>query len=248
VFSFSFQLFANSILVSTGLYIFSKEFSKEQEISTESIANALRLSKISTIATTLKRTASEKFNGRYSIDSGHSLRRQNGTHLFNNNIFDSDDDDRTVTSNPILNHKKHKIMRQEQVNRRSLIGRSSVVKHRARSVEKHSERFGQMKKTKEQIQKLKKLKLVKKRRKNKSRNQNQMVEMTNIITMPIEVASAAAVAAAAVEEKEEKEATITGNFYRIDKGTGESDGEEDPVIVNMNENEMFHHKRKESCK
>jgi hypothetical protein len=142
-------------------------------------------------------------------------------------------------------------MRQEQVNRRSLISRSSVVKHRARSVEKHSERFGEMKKTKEQIQKLKKLKLVKKRRKNKSRNQNQMVEMTNIITMPIEVASAAAVAAAAVEEKEEKEekeATITGNFYRIDKGTGESDGEEDPVIVNMNENEMFHHKRKESCK
>ena len=225
---------------------------------TESIANALHLSKISTIASILKRTASEKFNGRSSIDGGHSLRRQNGTHLFNNNIFekDSDDDDRTVTSNPILNHKKHKIMRQEQVNRRSLIGRSSVVKHRARSVEKHSERFGEMKKTKEQIQKLKKLKLVKKRRKNKSRNQNQMVEMTNIITMPIEVASAAAaVAAAAVEEKEEKEekeATITGNFYRIDKGTGESvwvdDGEEDPVIVNMNENEMFHHKRKESCK
>jgi hypothetical protein len=245
-------LFANSILVSTGLHIFSKEFSKEQKISTESIANALHLSKISTIASTLKRTASEKFNGRSSIDGGHSLRRQNGTHLFNNTIFekDSDDDDRTVTSNPILNHKKHKIMRQEQVNRRSLIGRSSVVKHRARSVEKHSERFGQMKKTKEQIQKLKKLKLVKKRRKNKSRNQNQMVEMTNIITMPIEAASAAAAAAAAaaaVEEKEEKEATSTGNFYRIDKGTGES-GEENSVIVNMNENEMFHHKRKESCK
>ena len=140
-------------------------------------------------------------------------------------------------------------MRQEQVNRRSLISRSSVVKHRARSVEKHSERFGQMKKTKEQIQKLKKLKLVKKRRKNKSRNQNQMVEMTNIITMPIEAASAAAAAAAAaaVEEKEENEATSTGNFYRIDKGTGES-VEENSVIVNMNENEMFHHKRKESCK
>jgi hypothetical protein len=138
----------NCVFFIAGLRIFWTEFAKEQDISVQSVAKALRASKMSSIANQLRRTASGRTLATNPVVDAATLSRSS---LF-------DDGDSTVRSNPLVVEQHNR----QQIADRSLVGRSSVFQHRARtaSVEANSRRlesgtrFGDLKKTRQQLKRL----------------------------------------------------------------------------------------------
>ena len=213
----------NLIFFVCGIRIFWKEFAKEQDISVinnmKSLQRHLTVSRISAIATrfSFHRTAS----GRNIIEQQAGAEREN-----------------QVFANPLHVAKKSR----ENTRNRSLSGRSSVFQHRIRgnSIEQNDKRlingtrFGEMGKTKIQLKKIEMISMKRKKKKEKKKEQLEKEQLEleqSELELEVKVNSSKEKRKSYFDDK-------SGNFYVVNKETGESSWEDDALNVTGNENSI----------
>ena len=209
----------NLIFFICGIRIFWKEFAKEQDISVinnmKSLQTHLTVARMSAITTqfSFHRTAS----GRNIIEQQAGAEGEN-----------------QVRANPLHVAKKSR----EDMRNRSLSGRSSVFKHRirGRSIEQNDNRltngtrFGEMEKTKIQMKKIEMISMKKKQKRAKKKKQlEKELELEVKVKVKVKVDSSK-------EKRKSYYDAKSGNFYVVNKETGESSWEDDALNVTGNEN------------
>ena len=125
---------------------------------------------------------------------------------------------------------------------RSLSGRSSVFQHRIRgnSIEQNDKRlingtrFGEMRKTKIQMKKIEMISMKRKKKKEKKKEQLEKEQLEleqSELELEVKVNSSKEKRKSYYDDK-------SGNFYVVNKETGESSWEDDALIVTGNENSV----------